>query len=69
MPLQSFLAVLQSEWPLQLFRPAHLTDMSAAWAVLVTLVPTANSAAAALATAMADLNLEEDMVFPLAFKK
>jgi hypothetical protein len=63
-PLHSFLAVLQSDVPLQLFRPAQCTDMSsAAWAT-VRGAPMANKAAAALAMAIADLKLD-DMVFPL----
>jgi len=58
------LAVLQSEVPLQLFRPAHLTDMSpAAWAVVRGALM-ANRAAAVLARATADLNLD-DMDVPL----
>lgn len=59
MPLQSFLAVLQSEDPLQLFTPVHLTDMvSAAFAVVavVSAAPMENRAAAVLAMAKADLN-------------
>ncbi len=67
MPLHSFLAVLQSELPLQLLMPEHLTLMSAAaWAV-VSGALTAHKAAAALAIATADLKLD-DMVFPLTIK-
>jgi hypothetical protein len=44
------LAVLQSGNALQLFTPAHLTNMSsAAWAVVEMVAPMANKAAAALA--------------------
>jgi hypothetical protein len=54
MPLQSFLAVLQSDVPLQLLTPAQCTDMSSAWATVRGAL-TANKAAAALAMARADL--------------
>ena len=62
-PLHSFLAVLQSEVPLQLFTPAQWTDMSSAAWTVVTMPPMANRAAAVVANAIADLNLD-CMVFP-----
>jgi hypothetical protein len=61
MPLHSFLAVLQSDVPLQLLMPAQCTDMSSACATVIGAL-TANKAAAALAIAMADLKLV-DMAF------
>jgi hypothetical protein len=67
MPLHSFLAVLQSDVPLQLLIPEHLTAMSSAACATVRGAPTANKAAAALAMAIADLKLD-DMVFPLTVK-
>jgi hypothetical protein len=63
MPLHSFLAVLQSEVPLQLLMPAQCTVISAAWATVIGAV-TANMAAAALAMAIADLKVV-DMEFPI----
>jgi hypothetical protein len=67
-PLHSLLAVLQSEWPLQLFTPAHLTVMLSACAVVVTTAPMENRAAAVLAKTMADLILD-DMVWSLTVKQ
>jgi hypothetical protein len=61
MPLHSFLAVLQSDVPLQLLMPAQCTDMSSACATVMGAL-TANKAAAALAIAIADLKLV-DMKF------
>jgi hypothetical protein len=65
-PLHSFWAVLQSEVPLQLFTPEHLTDMSSACAMVIGAL-IANKAAAVLAIARADLKVV-DMVFPLKIK-
>jgi hypothetical protein len=62
-PLHSFLAVLQSDVPLQLLMPAQCTDMSSACATVMGAL-TANMAAAALAMAMADLKVV-DMVIPI----
>jgi hypothetical protein len=55
-PLHSFLAVLQSEVPLQLLMPAQCTDMSSACATVIGAL-TANRAAAALAMARVVLKL------------
>jgi hypothetical protein len=65
-PLHSFLAVLQSDVPLQVFTPEHLTDMSSACAMVMGVL-IANKAAAVLAIARADLKVV-DMVIPLMIK-
>jgi hypothetical protein len=67
-PLHSFLAVLQSDVPLQLFTPAQCTDMLSAACTKVIGALIANNAAAALAMAIADLKLD-DMVFPLTIEQ
>ena len=53
-PLHSLLAVLQSDVPLQLLTPAHLTLPSSAACTLVATVPSENRAAAVVASARPD---------------